>query len=164
MTHSPEPWKFVNDHEISVSPAILDANDNCIIENEMGWDEKLEVDFARATACVNALAGVPDDRLPDVKKFVAKMPTQSWNDLGDALKDAQKAIERGYGITLSSEDMQKIKDAPDGKLVKLKNPTPDPASPGVGLSTDYLKQLLREQQKKTKKLLKDLVEENPDDT
>ncbi len=108
MNHSPEPWKTLK-HDIGCG---VQDSQSAIAQCWRSEARDTATDVANAdriVACVNALAGVPDEAIPGVK------------ELFDALRIAP--------VDIRAFDPKNDRLAETLMLwVNSKNPTPDPAS------------------------------------
>jgi hypothetical protein len=84
--HSPEPWVVDGDGDL---PAIKDADGSPVVYSEGVMTRR---DARRIVACVNALAGIPDDVVcsPKLNAFLSRMPAMhhrammEWNPHSEA--------------------------------------------------------------------------------
>ena len=84
MKHSPEPWTTKTGQGDAVS-VIVDSQGESVFGvvstgyDEAGYVDVSDADESRIIACVNALAGIPDDRIPVIAEIVrmANEPPES---------------------------------------------------------------------------------------
>ncbi len=88
VNHAPEPWTQPYPH----SKLVRDRDGGRVADTYRGTDDDpaASANAARIVACVNALAGVPDDQLQHVKPFM--------DAFGDILIEAQRAFSEPRGF------------------------------------------------------------------
>lgn len=82
MKHSPEPWEACDD-----SCQVLDASGRVVFCEQRRDDRRQLHDAKRIAACVNAMRGIPDEKLHVVGEMARSHPAFYKEDDNEAVRE-----------------------------------------------------------------------------
>lgn len=108
MSHSPEPWKITQDHDlVDASGVCLEVQDSGDGLNHCHWGLKPE-DMRRIVACVNACKGFTTEQLEAAAKGEALCIIGNSRELREIIENAP---DEGFVEVVPAEWMEAVRGA-----------------------------------------------------